>query len=218
MFFLSFHLQSMPINVGFWDRLIRFFLWLVLLIVWYHLRIDWVQIVFYVIGLFLLTTAAVRRCWIYLLFKTSTCNFAPMRNKVKILLFSLIIVLVWWSGVLCTTSLSRVRLIDDLHEVNDAYKELVFDTEKWNTTEAIIHYKKLMSVFGEFYDQDKNHIPTTIRNDTQFDADLDSMKTILESVQIDMSSSDLSAVASKLTSLDDILHNIVQRNWLSVSF
>ncbi|EKD24495.1 MAG: hypothetical protein ACD_80C00229G0001 [uncultured bacterium (gcode 4)] len=198
----------MKINAGAYDRVIRIFIGLVLFGVWYLRLADLWQILAYIAGLFLLLNGITGRCFTYEIFKINTCPLHPV-SKVKVMIFSIILIVFGWSGLFFTSQTSQTSLANDIHQVNEHYKEVVFYAERWNKDTAIMHYEKLMSVFWMFYENSKNHVPAIIKNDKQFLPNLENIKTILDSVKDDLYTWNLTLVVSKLNVIDNVLQSII---------
>ncbi len=100
--------------------------------------------------------------------------------------------------------------------MNDSYKQLLFNTGKEKREESISYYEKLIPAYKEFQDKYSNYKPYVLKSDTKFNADLETISTLLTDIKDAVYSGDLPATHKKLEEVRPIFQDIFKRNWFSM--
>ena len=197
------------------DRLIRLAVAVLSLVggfFWLH---GAVQIVMYVIGIIALFTSITGFCALYPFFKINTWNKKPAK-KSNVTLRVVLILVVSWIAVFLSNFFSRKFFLEDYAQMNDSYKQLLFNTGKGKRAESISYYEKLIPAYAAFQKKYTDYKPYALKWDVRLDADLEKIGTLLNEIKDDIYNGDLAATHTRLEEIRGIEQEIFKRNGFSM--
>jgi hypothetical protein len=100
--------------------------------------------------------------------------------------------------------------------MNGSYKQALFLTGQSKRDEARLNYDQWVIGFQDFSQKYSEYKPFVIRNDSQFNSDLDKVATIIEDSKSGVYEGDLPATHKKLEEVRPIFQDIFKRNAFSM--
>lgn len=207
----------MKINEGIIDRILRIVAGAVAFVVGGF----WVggvgQIFLIIVGILMSATGLFGFCGIYTLLKINTCskNEKPLSTKQLItIIFSFLILVV--GGSLISIKITQNKFLEDFGSMNNFYKQTLFLTGQSKREEAKTNYDQWVIGFQNFLVKYTEYKPFVLRNDNQFNSDLDKIATIIKESKSGVYEGDLLATHKKLEEVRPIFQEIFKRNGFSM--
>lgn len=204
-------------NENYTDRLVRLLLAIIIAVIWCH-WVWWItQTILLIIAWIIFLTSVTWFCPLYLAIKLDTTKYKNFSKKVNILLF-LLILITWWILVYTSIFFTTKFFIKDYNEVNNSYKQLLFNTWKEKREESIKYYEELVPKLEIFKNKYWDYKPFKIKFDTNFNSDIQKIDSIIKELKDWVYTWNLAETHIKLEWVRTILQDILKRNWFSLSW
>lgn len=197
------------------DRLIRFLIAILAIVCAYFRLPGTLQIVLYVVGVVALFTSITWFCALYPLLKINTNKGKPM-SKASISISVILIILLWWIFAFASNFFSKKFFLEDFAQMNNNYKQLLFNSGKEKRAESISYYEKFIPAYSEFQEKYTNYKPYVLKNDKKLNDDLENISMIMTELKDAVYSGDLLATHKKLEEVRPIFQDILKRNGFSM--
>jgi hypothetical protein len=204
-------------NEGTVDRLIRLIIAEVFILgAFFWLGGAW-QIVFYVAGIISLITAVTGFCALYKVFGIKTCGIdtKPTHAYVKVI-FAVAFIIVAIAGSYYSAFFTKKFFLDDYSRMNNYYKQTLFYTGQDKRAEAVDNYNKLVSEYSIFLSKYTAYHPYAIKSDKQFNADVEKVSGIINSLKESVYAGDLKQSHTSFEAVRPIFQDILKRNNFSM--
>ncbi len=204
-------------NEGKIDRLVRILIAEVFILgAYFWLGGAW-QIVFYVVGAISLITAITGFCALYKVlgvrtFKTESKSISIYAKVLFVILFVAIAV----AGSYYSAFFTKKFFLDDYSQMNNYYKQTLFYTGQDKRVEAIDNYNKLVAEYSVFLSKYTSYHPYVIKSDRQFNADIEKVSRIINSLKDNVYTGDLKQTHTSLEVVRPIFQDILKRNNFSM--
>ncbi len=201
-------------NVWQIDKLIRLFLSILFVIIWYFWVSNSVKIILLIVGLILFFTVISSFCPLYTIFKINTTKF----NLKKVYFYSIYILLIasliaWIYGSIFFT---KKFFLEDFATINNDYKQLLFNSWKLKREESIKYYESFLKVYDNFENKYSQYKPFVLRNDSDFNKNLLEIKNIVIKNKDLVYTWDLAIAHKNFEEVRAIFQNILKRNNFSM--
>ncbi len=204
-------------NENYTDRLVRFLISILFFVTWY-LWFWWItQVIFLVLALVMLITSLIWICPFYYLIKLDTTKYNNLSKKKNIILLVTIIV-IWWLSTYFSIFFTTKFFIKDYNEVNNIYKQLLFNTWKEKREESIKYFDELNPLLWSFENKYLTYKPYKIKFDSNFNSDIQKIDSIIKWLKGWVYTWNLPETHKKLEWVRTILQDILKRNWFSLSW
>lgn len=204
-------------NENYTDRLIRLFIAIVLFVLW-RFWLWWnIQYIFLILSWILLITSIFWICPFYYLVKLNTKKFKNFSKRINIIVF-ILLMLILWGLIYLSIFFTTKFFIEDYNDVNNSYKQLLFNTWKEKREESIRYYEELAPKLQNFENKYLNYKPYKLKSDKDFDSDLLKIDSIIKELKSSIYTWDLAETHIKLEWVRTILQDILKRNWFSLSW
>ncbi len=160
------------------DRLIRLLVAVLAIVWWYLWLYGTLQIIAYVIGVIALFTSITWFCALYVPFKITT-NHHKQVKQWKIIVWILLVFIVGWIFAFLSNFFSRKFFLEDYAQMNDSYKQLLFNSGKGKRAESISYYEKLIPAYAKFQKKYTAYKPYVLKWDVQLNTDLEKIATLM---------------------------------------
>jgi len=204
-------------NEGTVDRLVRLLIGEVLILgAFFWFGGVW-QIVFYVAGIVSLFTSITGFCGLYKVFgiKTFRTESKPTSVYVKAI-FAVLFVIIALVGSYYSVFFTKKFFLDDYSQMNNYYKQTLFYTGQDKRAEAIDNYDKLVAEYAVFLSKYTAYHPYAIKSDTQFNADIEKVSGIINSLKDSVYTGDLKQSHLSFEEVRPIFQDILKRNNFSM--
>ncbi len=204
-------------NEGFIDRLARLIIAEVFILGAFFWLGGVLQIVFYVIGIISLITSITGFCALYKVFgiKTLRVESKPIALYRKVI-FAVIFIAIAIAGSYYSAFFTKKFFLEDYSRMNDYYKQTLFYTGQDNRTEAVDNYNKLISEYSVFLAKYNDYHPYAIKYDKQFNADIEKVSVIINSLKENVYTGDLKQSHTSFEAVRPIFQDILKRNGFSM--
>ena len=204
-------------NEGIVDRLLRLIIAEVLIIVAYFWLGGTWQIMFYIIGIISLFTAVTGFCALYKILgiKTIQIESKPISIYTKIV-FALLFVIIAIAGSYHGAFFTKKFFLDDYSRMNNFYKQTLFYTGQDKREEAVANYDKLVYEYSIFISKYTKYHPYSIKSDNEFNADLEKIFGIINSLKENVYTGDLKQSHTNFEAVRPIFQDILKRNNFSM--
>lgn len=198
------------------DRLLRLFVSGLFFIGWYLWLWGLLEISALLIGTILLFTSLSWICPLYPLIKFRTTHYKNFSQRINIILLVSIFIVF---GIFSYASVffSTKFFIEDFNQVNNTYKQLLFNTWKEKRQESIQYYDTFMPEFQQFWEKYLTYKPFKIKFDSQFDTDIKKINSVAVSLKDWVYTGSLWETHKSLENIRYILQDMLKRNWFSLS-
>jgi hypothetical protein len=197
------------------DRIIR----LILGVVFSQLAFFWLggigQIIFYGLAAVMFLTALVGFCPLYKILGFSTVGAKPI-GKVGLILTAFLGVVILLAGSYASDFFTRKFFLDDYNQMNNYYKQALFNTGQNNREKAVQNYDRLVAEYAAFQAKYSTYHPYAIIGDTQFHTDLERVVGIIASVADGVHQGDLAQAHVALEQVRPVFQDIFKRNNFSM--
>jgi len=209
--------MKFTVNEGYIDRVIRFVLaeiFLLLGLFWFG---GVAQIAFLIGGVLLLGTAIMGYCGLYSLLRVHTCPIErkPLNMIQRFVIFTFLFV-VAIAGSYASIFMSTKIFLEDYNQMNQFYKQALFFTGQEKREEVIVNYTKLVSEFQGFKEKYQRYHPYVIMRDGAFNTDLDTVTSIIKDQKELVASGDLKTAHLRLEGVRPVFQDMLKRNGFSM--
>nr|MDD3720525.1 DUF2892 domain-containing protein [Candidatus Gracilibacteria bacterium] len=205
----------MKTNENYTDRLLRLFLSIIFFIIGYFWLGGIFEIIFITISLILFLTSVTGFCPLYLIVKFDTTKHKNFSKKINILLL-IIILLIGGALIYASIFFTTKSFIEDFNDVNNSYKQLLFNTGKEKREESIKYYEELNPKLQTFENKYVNYKPYKLKLDNNFDLDLQKIDFIIKDLKNGVYTGSLAETHKQLEGVRTILQDILKRNGFSL--
>lgn len=199
------------------DRIVRLFLGLVLFLAgFFWLGGGW-AIVAYALAAVMLLTAAIGFCPLYKVAGTGTLranSWAP--GKLALIGVTVAAIVLLAGGSYASAFFSRKFYLEDFNQMNQFYKQALFQTGQNNRELAVENYNQLVPEYAAFQAKYNSYHPYAFKNDPQFNADLANVAQMIAAVDEQVHSGDLHEAHLALEEVRPVFQGIFQRNGFSM--
>ncbi|MBF0206760.1 MAG: DUF2892 domain-containing protein [Oligoflexia bacterium] len=207
----------MKTNEGLIDRIIRIIAGSVALVVGGFWLGGIGQILTLIIGAAITMTGLVGFCGLYTVLKINTCN----KNKKPLTTFQTLLLIVLFVTISVVGSFASIKItqnkfLEDFNKMNGSYKQALFLTGQSKRDEAKSNYDQWVIGFQNFSQKYSQYKPFVLRNDSQFNSDLDKVATIIKDSKSGVYEGDLPLTHKKLEEVRPIFQEIFKRNGFSM--
>jgi len=204
-------------NEALLDRFLRFLMAeIFILLAFFWLSGIW-QIILYILGVILLLTAILGFCPLYRIFKinTKSDNLKPIKKVWK---YALIVIIIVFPVIASYYSafVTRKIFLEDYNQMNNYYKQLLFNTGQGNRAASINDFYLLENEYAIFQNKYLHYKPYVIKGDSQFDNDLDQVAHIISDTKDEIYASGLNTEHVKLEAVRSIFQDMLKRNGFSI--
>lgn len=204
-------------NENLLDRLLRIILAEVFIVIAYFWVGGALQIVFWVLSLVMIVTAATGFCALYKIFKINTYEkYSKKPNKIMLSLIITLVVILPFLGAYYSNFFTRKIFLEDYNRMNNFYKQALFNTGQDKRPESIANYEGLVIEFTQFKNKYENYKPQVIKSDVKFNQDLDGVSNIILMSRDQMYNGDLPALHKKFEEIRPVFQDILKRNNFSM--
>ena len=204
-------------NEGTIDRLVRILIAEVFILgAYFWLGGAW-QIVFYIVGAVSLITAITGFCALYkvLGIKTVKAESKPASIYIKGI-FVIVFMVIAVAGSYYSAFFTKKFFLDDYNRMNNYYKQTLFYTGQDKRAEAIDNYNKLIAEYSVFLSKYTTYHPYAIKSDNQFNADIEKVSGIINSLKDNVYTGDLKQSHTSFEAVRPIFQDILKRNNFSM--
>ena len=199
------------------DRLIRIFLAELFLIIAYYWTGGMIQIIFYVLAVIMLLTAATGFCALYLICKCSTKTKFPKPLSKKISIPIIVFLIAYpFVGGYYSGFFSRKFFLEDFNRMNNFYKQTLFNTGQDKRAESIDNYEKLVNEYAKFSAKYQAYHPAALKSDKQLNSDLQSVGNLIAGARDQVYNGDLKSLHTKFEEVRPVFQSILKRNNFSM--
>lgn len=214
------------INMGFYDRLIRLFLALVVFLGAFFWIGGWKSWVLLAVSAIMGLTALIGYCPAYKFAgKKKTQDDAvaepvaavPLSSvKKKILAWSIaVFVLLAAAGSFASIFLTEKKFLKDWNEMNRPYKQALYSTGQGNQADSAKYFSEFETQLGSVSDKYGSYRPFALRKDTLFSDDLARIRDIADDSGKRIFSGNLETAHLLLEEIRPIARDILERNGFS---
>lgn len=111
---------------------------------------------------------------------------------------------------------TKKAFLEQYGVMNNYYKQALFFTGQGNRDEAVANYTQLKVTYANFRETYQHFHPPVIAQDTQFDADLDRIATLIDAPRENVMTGDLAQAHMDLEQVRPVLQHILKRNNISL--
>ena len=199
------------------DRFLRLLVGLVL----FQIGFFWLgglwQGLAYVLSGIMLLTAFTGICPLYFVAGLSTARgeSRPL-SKVWLGVGLLLVAVVLIGGVYASNFFSRKIFLEDFNQMNNFYKQALFQTGQGHREEAIQNYEQLQVEYAAFQQKYSAYQPYAVRGDDRFEADLENVAQTIAGVNEAVHDGDLQQAHVSLEAVRPVFQDIFKRNGFSM--
>jgi len=128
----------------------------------------------------------------------------------------ILILVVWWIAAFVSNFFTRKFFLEDYSQMNDSYKQLLFNTGKEKRAESISYYEKLIPAYAAFQKKYTDYKPYALKGDKQLNTDLAKIATLLNDIKDGVYNGDLPATHTRLEEIRGIEQEMFKRNGFSM--
>ena len=207
----------MKTNEGLIDRIIRIIIGSVALFSGGFWLGGIGQIVALIIGAVMTLTGLVGFCGIYTILKINTCskNQKPLTSPQVVSIVALFAILTG-AGSFASIKITQNKFLEDFNKMNGSYKQALFLTGQSKRDEAKSNYDQWVIGFLDFFQKYSQYKPFVLRNDSQFNSDLDKVANIIKDSKSGVYEGDLPLTHKKLEEVRPIFQEMFKRNGFSM--
>jgi hypothetical protein len=111
---------------------------------------------------------------------------------------------------------TRKFFLDDYNQMNNYYKQALFNTGQNNREKAVENYDRLVTEYAAFQVKYSTYHPYAIKGDAQFNADLERVAVMIAGVTEGVHQGDLSQAHVALEHVRPVFQDIFKRNNFSM--
>lgn len=199
------------------DRLIRFVLAEIFVILGFFWLVPMLAIAAYGIAIILFITGASGFCPLYTLFKIDTVQNKQWLSS-KIFYSAAIILLITLAllGSYYSNFFTKKFFIEDYNAMNNYYKQTLFFTGQGDRNASQHNYQMLVTEYSHFESRYLSYHPYTISKDVAFNDDLKNVEAIISNLKETISTGDLKLAHTTLEQIRPIFQDILKRNNFSM--
>jgi len=207
----------MKTNEGIIDRVIRVIVGAIALVAGGFWLAGIGQVVAIIIGVAMTLTGLIGFCGIYTLLKINTCPSSqkPITSTQTILIVALFVALTV-VGSFASIKITQNRFLEDFNKMNGFYKQTLFLTGQNKRDEAKSNYDQWVIGFQDFSQKYSQYRPFVLRNDSQFNSDLDKVAIIIKDSKSGVYEGDLPLTHKKLEEVRPVFQEMFKRNGFSM--
>lgn len=198
------------------DRLVRLILAEVFLISSFFWTWGVLTIVLAVLGIVMLVTSITGFCALYKLFGINTLKKMKSINKWTVISMIVLAIVVLSGGVYGSHFFTKKFFLEDYNKMNNFYKQTLFLTGQEKRDEAILNYDKLVEEYGVFQTKYSQYKPYVIRNDANFNSDLEKVKAIIDGLKETVYTGSLPVAHKGLEDVRPVFQEMLKRNNFSL--
>lgn len=203
-------------NIGTFDRFARAILGPIFAAFGVFWVSGFLQILLVLLGVTISLTALLGFCPLYLPFKFSTNKSdAKLAGTAAILLPLAMIVVLVIAGY-ASVYVTKKQFFENYNAMNGNYKQALFQTGQQNRDEAIKYYSQLKTTYADFYEKYQTYRPYVLWNDSRFNADLETINSIITNADSLVRSGDLTEAHVSLEQIRPIFQEMFKRNNFSL--
>lgn len=204
-------------NIGVLDRIIRLIVAEIVLLLAFFWTSGVLQVVFYVFAFVMVVTALLRFCGLYTFLGVNTYQSKEKAMSKSRLMSSILgIILVAVLGSYYSNFFTKKFFLEDFNRMNNYYKQTLFYTGQNNRAEAMSNYANLVTEYNTFYSKYSKYHPYVIISDTKFNADIETVKNLITSLQDNVTNGDLPSTHKEFEAIRPIFQDILKRNGFSM--
>lgn len=203
-------------NEGFWDRSLRLILAEVLFLLGFFWCGGTQQILLFVFAGALALTSLFGYCGLYTVLGIHTCSSKQPVSKTVLGIFIFIVLSIAIGGSYASIFFSKKFFLEDYTAMNQFYKQALFYTGQEKRDEARSNYSELVSAYAVFQKKYQSYHPYTLSHDTNLDADLEKISTMIASPKEKIESGDLKSAHYDLEQIRPVFQDILKRNGFSM--
>jgi len=173
------------------------------------------QIIVYVLAGIMLVTAVDGFCLIYKLLGLSTNKDKPT-SKIVWVIFAVLFLVVGLAGSYYSNFFTKKFFLDDYTNMNNFYKQTLFNTGQDKRAESIENYDKLVTEYAIFSAKYSVYHPYVFKGDKQLNNDLEKVSIIITGLKNQVYSGDLKQSHLAFEAVRPILQDILKRNGFSM--
>jgi len=175
------------------------------------------QIIFYVVGIISLVTSITGFCALYKVFGIRTFGIETKPTSIYIkAVFAVLFVVIAIAGSYYSAFFTKKFFLDDYSRMNNYYKQTLFYTGQDKRAEAVDNYNKLIAEYSVFLSKYTAYHPYAIKSDTQFNADIEKVSSIINSLKENVYTGDLKQSHTSFEAVRPIFQDILKRNNFSM--
>lgn len=204
-------------NEGTIDRFIRILIAEVFILgAYFWLGGAW-QIVFYIFGAISLITAITGFCALYKVLGIWTFKTKSKPTSVYIkAIFAILFIVIAVAGSYYSAFFTKKFFLDDYGRMNNYYKQTLFYTGQDKRAEAVDNYNKLVAEYSIFLSKYTAYHPYAIKSDKQFNADIEKVSGIINSLKDNVYTGDLKQSHTSFEAVRPIFQDLLKRDNFSM--
>lgn len=175
------------------------------------------QIVIYVLGVISLVTSITGFCALYKVLGIKILRATPKPTFVYIkAIFVALFIIIAVASSYYSAFFTKKFFLDDYSRMNNYYKQTLFYTGQDKRPEAVTNYDKLVSEYEIFLSKYTTYHPYVIKSDKQFNADIEKVSGIINSLKENVYTGDLKKSHTSFEAVRPIFQDILKRNNFSM--
>lgn len=199
------------------DRLLRWVVGVVLLLLVLFWTWGVVQIILSLLAIVMFYTSIMGFCPLYLLLHINTAKHHFALKKRGLLGSIIWIVVLFVVGAWLSIFFSKKIFVEDFVAMNSWYKQLLFDSGKNKREESIADYQLFLPVYQDFVKKYSTYHPFVLKGDSQFVEDIQDAEELLVSLESVIFSWSLGEAHKQLEDIRATFQDILKRNNISLS-
>jgi len=201
-------------NEGSLDRFVRIIASKLLFLAGFFWLGGTAQIIIYIFSAIFFITALTGFCGLYTVCKirTNQQKLSKIWTGIFIALFLIIAI----AGSFYSNFFTKKFFLEDYNQMNQYYKQTLFQTGQNNRTESLANYSALITEYAIFSQKYTAYHPYVLKNDTQLNTDLQAVSTIIARLKEKVSTGDLKEVHLSFEAVRPIFQGILKRNNFSM--
>ena len=203
-------------NEGLIDRLIRFLLAEILVILAWFWLAGAIQIIAYALAAVMFLTASLGFCGLYQILGINTNKKKIGKSKVVIIIASLVFVAVAMAGIYYSLFFTKKIFLEDYNRMNNYYKQTLFNTGQDKRSESITNYDLLVREYSVFSKKYTAYHPQVIASDKNFNDDLAKVEVLIGGLKDKVYTGDLKSAHTDFEAVRPIFQDILKRNNFSM--
>jgi len=204
-------------NEGSMDRLLRLLVAEVLILgAYFWLGGVW-QVILYILGGISLFTSLTGFCTLYKVVGINTFKAGSKPTSIYIrVIFAILFIAIAVAGSYYSAFFTKKFFLDDYSRMNNYYKQTLFYTGQDKRAEAIANYDQLIAEYSTFLSKYTTYHPYAIKLDEQFNADIEKVSGIINSLKDNVYTGDLKQSHTSFEAARPIFQDILKRNNFSM--
>jgi len=203
-------------NEGLTDRFVRILIASLSYVIAFFWLSGFPQILIYIVGSIALITGLIGFCGLYKIFNFSTVKKGMTDPKLIVLYLITLFTTILIAGALLSIKITKNKFLEDFGRMNGFYKQTLFLIGQGKRDEAKVNYDKWVAESNKFFAKYNLYKPYVLRNDDNFNNDLEKVKSIIADNKKGVYEGDLAVTHTKLESVRPIFQDIFKRNGFSM--